>query len=77
MADIAVVTTRGRLVIPAPMLRRHGIKRGTRVCFIEEGDRIVLRPLTPGYFQKAAGTLGTSGKALKALLEDKKRERKL
>ena len=77
MADTAIVTTKGRLVIPAPMRRRHGIKRGTRVCFVEEGDKIVLRPLTPDYFQKAAGMLGIGGKALQALLEDRKREREL
>ncbi len=75
MVDTSVVTTKGQLVIPAPMRRRHGIKRGTRVCLIEEGDKIVLRPLTSDYFQKAAGMLGTGGKALKALLDEHARDR--
>ena len=34
-------------------------------------------PLTPRYFERMAGCLGTSGKALKFLLEEKRRERKL
>jgi AbrB family looped-hinge helix DNA binding protein len=32
-------------------------------------------PLTPRYFEHMAGCLGTSGKATKALLEERKRER--
>ena len=77
MVEMSVVTTKGQIVIPARIRRRHGIKRGTRVCLIEHGEEIVLRPLTPEYFQKAAGILGTSGKVLKAFLEEKKREREL
>lgn len=77
MVETSIVTTKGQLVIPARIRRRHGIKRGTRVCLIEEGEKIVLRPLTPDYFRKAAGILGTGGKVLKAFLEDKKKEREL
>lgn len=77
MVETSIVTTKGQLVIPARIRRRHGIKRGTRVCLIERGEEIVLRPLTSAYFQKMAGILGTGGKVLKALLEDKKREREL
>lgn len=77
MVETSVVTTKGQLVIPARIRRRHGIKRGTRVCLIDQGEDIVLRPLTPTYFQKAAGILGTGGKVLKAFLEEKKREREL
>ena len=77
MVETSVVTTKGQLVIPARIRRRHGIKRGTRVCLIEHGEEIVLKPLTPEYFQKAAGILGTGGKVLKAFLEEKKKERQL
>lgn len=69
-ANVAVVTTRGRLVIPSSMRRRHGIKRGTRISFVEEGNKIILTPLTPAYFQRSAGILGTGGRVLKALLEE-------
>jgi len=77
MVATSVVTTKGQMVIPARIRRRHGIKRGTRVCLIEQGQEIVLKPLTPEYFQRAAGILGTSGKVLKAFLEEKRRERAL
>ena len=77
MMETSVVTTKGRLVIPAGIRRRHGIKRGTRICLIERGEEIVLRPLAREYFQKTAGILGTGGKALKALLKERKKEREL
>jgi len=77
MVETSVVTTKGQMVIPARIRRRHGIKQGTRICLIEHGGEIVLRPLTPEYFQKAAGILGTGGKVLKAFLEEKKKEREL
>ena len=77
MVETSVVTTKGQMVIPARIRRRHGIKQGTRICLIERGEEIVLRPLTPEYFQKAAGILGTGGKVLKAFLEEKKKEREL
>lgn len=77
MVETSIVTTKGQLVIPARIRRRHGIKRGTRVCLIEQGEEIVLRPLTAEYFQRAAGILGTGGKVLKAFLEEKKKEREL
>ena len=34
-------------------------------------------PLTPRYFERMAGCLGTGGKALKVFLEEKRREREL
>lgn len=77
MVMTSVVTTKGQLVIPAKIRRRHGIKRGTRVCLIEQGEQIVLQPLTREYFERMSGILGTGGKVLKAFLDEKKREREL
>ena len=53
------------------------IKPGTRVHFEAMHGEIVLTPLTPGYFERMAGYLGTGGKATKALLEERKREQAL
>ena len=53
------------------------IKTGTRVHFEVRDGELVLTPLTPRYFEHMAGLLGTGGKALKVLLEDKKKEREL
>ena len=50
------------------------MKEGTRVHFEARHGEIVLTPLTPRYFERMAGCLGTGGKALKLLLEEKKQE---
>ena len=77
MVEMSIVTTKGQLVIPARLRRRHGIKRGTRVCLIEHGEEIVLKPMTTEYFEKISGVLGTKGKVLKSFMEEKKKEREL
>lgn len=75
MVATAVVTTKGQFVIPAKIRRRHGIKRGTRLCLIEEGDAIVLKPLTAEYFEKIAGILGAGGRLTKRLLQERAKDR--
>lgn len=73
--ESAVVTTKGQVVIPSRLRRRHGIKKGTQVCFIERGEEIVLRPVTDEYIDNLRGSLKTGGKILQSLVEDRKRER--
>ena len=53
------------------------IQAGTWIHFEAKNGEIVLTPLTSRYFERMAGCLGTGGKATKALLEEKKKERKL
>ena len=70
-----VVTTKGQIVIPS-MIRRHlNLKKGTKLCVTEEGDKIVLQPLTPDYFDKMAGILGSKGKLTKILMEERAKEK--
>ena len=75
--ETAIVTTKGQIVIPSRIRHRHRIKKGTRVCFLEQGTDIVLRPVTDDYIEGLKGSLGTGGKAMKALLEEKYWERDL
>ncbi len=80
MGDImetAMVTTKGQIVIPSRIRHRLKIKKGTRVCFIEQGKDLVLRPVTDEYIDGLKGFLPTKGKALKSLLKERKRERDL
>ncbi|MBI3319080.1 MAG: AbrB/MazE/SpoVT family DNA-binding domain-containing protein [Candidatus Omnitrophica bacterium] len=75
--ETSVVTMKGQVVIPKKIRNIFHIKKGTHIHF-EAGDgAIVLRPLTPDYFEKMAGVAGTGGKILKAFVEDKKKERDL
>lgn len=75
--DKSVVTVKGQVVIPSKLRRKFGIKKGTQVYLYERGDEIVIRPLTDEYLRSLAGIIGTKGKLLKALMEDKAKEREL
>ena len=37
------LSTKGQIVIPADVRRRHGWKPGQRLDFVEEGSRVILR----------------------------------
>ena len=51
----AYVTSKGQLVVPARIRRRYGIKPGTRINFVEEGDRIIFQPVTRDYIDSFCG----------------------
>ncbi|HEX5398787.1 MAG TPA: AbrB/MazE/SpoVT family DNA-binding domain-containing protein [Verrucomicrobiae bacterium] len=51
----AKVTAQGRLTVPPRIRRRFGIKPGTRVNFVVEGDRIIFQPITREYIDSFCG----------------------
>jgi AbrB family looped-hinge helix DNA binding protein len=53
--DSSYVTSKGQLVVPSRIRRRFGIKPGTRVNFVEEGDRIIFQPVTREYIDSFCG----------------------
>ena len=73
----AVVTAKGQIVIPPELRRRFGIKKGTQVFIYEKDGEIVVKPITDEYIESMAGVTGTKGKLLKALKEEKAKERLL
>ena len=75
--ETSTVTTKGQLVIPARLRRRFGIKKGTRVTFVEDAGRIVVQPVTRGFIRGLRGSLSGEQSAVAALLEERKRERTL
>ncbi len=75
--EVSTVTTKGKLVIPAKLRRKYSIKRGTKVAFVEEENRLILQPLTAEFIRSLRGSLGKDSKALEILLEERHRERKL
>ena len=76
-SEVSTVTTKGQLVIPAKLRRKYAIRKGTQVAFLEDGDRILLQPITPQFIRSLRGCLGKDSSALEILLEERKRERKL
>jgi AbrB family looped-hinge helix DNA binding protein len=70
----ATVTSKGQLVIPAELRRKSGIKKGTKVHFLEdELGRIVLQPLTEEFIDRITGCLSGSNMP-QTLLKDRQLE---
>ena len=59
MAELrATVTSKGQLVVPAELRRKHRIEAGTKVRFLEDQfGRIVLQPITEDYVDRVQGCL--------------------
>jgi len=75
--ETSVVTVKGQIVIPSRIRHKYGMKKGTKIAFIEQNGKLLIQPLDKNYFESLAGILGTDGEMLKSLQEDKKREREL
>ena len=75
--ETSTLTIKGQIVIPSKIRRKRGLKKGSKIGFIESGDNVILQPLDKGYYKSLIGIGGTKGKALKSLLDDKKKEREL
>ena len=75
MKDLsATFTSKGQLVVPAELRRKHGIAAGTRVKFLEDQfGRIVLQPITEDYVDRVMGCLA-EGTDLLAHWEKEHRE---
>jgi AbrB family looped-hinge helix DNA binding protein len=69
-------TVKGQIVIPSAIRKKYGIKAGTKIEIIDEGERIVLQPITREYVRSLRGKFRGKG-LLKALAAEKKREREL
>jgi AbrB family looped-hinge helix DNA binding protein len=74
--DTIHFTVKGQVVIPSWLRKEFEIEEGTRALVYQQGDVIVLKPITPKHIKNLRGSLKGSG-VLKSLMEDRKREREL
>ncbi len=74
--DMIRFTVKGQVVIPSWLRKEFDIEEGTRAMVYQEGDAIVLKPITPRHIRNLRGSLKGSG-VLKSLMEDRKHEREL
>lgn len=49
------ITQKGQVTIPLPIRRRLGVRPGSEVEFIVEGDRVVVRKQAPGSQEQTRG----------------------
>ncbi len=53
--ETTTMTSKGQVTIPKAVRQQLGLKQGTRVAFVVEGDHAVLRPATPHRAAPASG----------------------
>ncbi len=74
--ETAYVTSKGQLVIPAALRKRHGIKSGTKVRFVERDGEIVIQPVTKEFIRNVCGMLKSDKSATGELLKERALDRK-
>ncbi len=68
------ITVKGQIVIPVALRRKYGIKPGTKIQIYDDGDRIILKPVTEEFYGKLRGSLKRKT-ALKVLTADRAAEK--
>lgn len=76
MGDLsATFTSKGQLVVPSKLRKKHGIETGTRVRFLEDQfGRIVLQPITEQYIDRVMGCLADGPDLLEEWEKDHRKE---
>ena len=69
--DVSLVTTKGRVVIPVMIRRKYGIKAGAKIYFSDDNNKIIMHPITEKTIDLNKGILGTKGRLLRKLMEEK------
>jgi AbrB family looped-hinge helix DNA binding protein len=73
----ATFTSKGQLVVPVELRRKHGIAAGTKVKFLEDQfGRIVLQPITEDYIDRVMGCLADGPDLLAKWNDEHRREGK-
>ena len=70
----AKVSTKGWVVIPAALRKRHGLNPGSLVEFRELDNRIVIIPRVKDTIETLYGKFAAETSLTKALLEDRAKE---
>jgi len=70
----AYITVKGQIVIPVELRRKYGITQKTKIVIVDNGNEIILRPITNQYLKSLQGSLKGSG-ALEFLVEERRKDR--
>ena len=69
-----VVRSKGQIAIPASMLKKLGIKTGTRVAIRCEEDHLILRPINDAFIRRLRGSCKGKDSIAAAREREHKRE---
>ena len=70
---IVTVSSKGQIVIPAPIRKKLNIQKGAKLIVSVEDNKIVLESVED-LIRQGRGLLPTKGRVLKLLLEERKKE---
>lgn len=76
ISNVSTVTVKGQVVIPIAIRKHQGIRPGSRISFSEEGDTIVVRPITEHSIRRLMGVLPAAGNLAGSLVRDRERDLK-
>lgn len=71
----STMTSKGQIVVPAKLRRRHGLKPGTKVYFIERDEEILFQPVTKEYLKSVHGMLASETSMTKELLKERAKDK--
>ena len=72
------VSSRGQIILPSKLRKENKIKKGMKFTIEIEDNKIILVPIDRNYFERLSGSISTKkGKLLKALSQEKEREKRL
>ncbi len=74
--DMVCFSVKGQVVIPLRFRKEFEIAEGTRAYIQSTPQGILIKPVTRTYIKSLRGSLKGSG-TMKALMEDRKREKEL
>jgi AbrB family looped-hinge helix DNA binding protein len=66
-------TIKGQIVIPAALRRKYGITEGTKILIVDDGEDIILRPMTRERIARLRGSLKGTG-VLNMLLDERHKD---
>ena len=72
----ATVSSKGRVVIPAPLRHRLKILAGTKIHISEQQGRLILQPITKEFIRSLRGSLKRKPSVLNRLLKEHREELK-
>jgi AbrB family looped-hinge helix DNA binding protein len=73
----ATFTSKGQIVIPAELRRKHKIRAGTKAEIFEDPlGRIVLQPITEEYIDRIAGMFGPGSNLLEEFIKERQVEKR-
>jgi AbrB family looped-hinge helix DNA binding protein len=77
MVDVATVTSKGQVTLPASIRRKLGLRKGSKLIFLEEGEEVRLLTAEDlakrfAIFERKANELKLTPQRLGALVKEAK-----